>query len=212
MVNDDEGVSGFSTVVGILAAHPDTKTLAIANLIAFIVFRFAFQLLNCSVIGWERFVRGIILSNCKGRATDRIKKNGYNRGKNKGSSTSKYKGVSLTDDGKWVANINHQEKRMRLGLYATEDEAAKAYDTKAIELFGTYARLNNPPVQYEPVPLFDHSKGEDNGRSVLSAEQVVEIRRLNSEGMNYSALGRMFNVSDKTIAHIGQRITWKSIP
>lgn len=35
------------------------------------------------------------------------------------------------------------KKRLHLGYFATKEEAAAAYDKKAIELFGDFARVNN---------------------------------------------------------------------
>lgn len=57
------------------------------------------------------------------------------------SKTSQYKGVSLVE-GKWVAQICHESKNMRIGVYKTEIEAVKAYNQKALELKGERARLN----------------------------------------------------------------------
>jgi hypothetical protein len=57
------------------------------------------------------------------------------------SKISKYLGVSLID-GKWVAQICHKRKNMMIGQYETEDEAALAYNNKAIELRGNNIRLN----------------------------------------------------------------------
>lgn len=55
--------------------------------------------------------------------------------------TSKYRGVSYHPAvDKWRARI----KKIDLGLYEEEDEAAKAYDKKAIELFGEDTFLNFP--------------------------------------------------------------------
>lgn len=58
-------------------------------------------------------------------------------------TTSKYKGVSKLSHGKWKAQIYLNQKAFYLGCFNTEEEAALAYNQKAIILFGTYARLNN---------------------------------------------------------------------
>lgn len=54
-----------------------------------------------------------------------------------------YKGVYFNKTtGKWRAMIGINGKRINLGYYVDETEAAKAYNTKAIELFGEFAYLN----------------------------------------------------------------------
>ena len=59
--------------------------------------------------------------------------------------SSKYKGVSWFDrTGKWVVYIRIQGKQKNVGYFETEEEAARAYDAKARELFGEFARLNFP--------------------------------------------------------------------
>lgn len=68
--------------------------------------------------------------------------NGGNRRKNK-NSKSKYKGV-FKKYRKYEVHICHNQKRMYVGLYATEIEAAHAYDIKAKELFGEFANPNFP--------------------------------------------------------------------
>lgn len=60
---------------------------------------------------------------------------------------SKYKGVSRFRD-KWQASISYQRKQLYLGLFDTEEEAAHAYDLKAIELHGEFARTNFPLEEY----------------------------------------------------------------
>lgn len=58
-------------------------------------------------------------------------------------STSQYKGVSWRKDTeKWNASITKDGVYYSLGCYSTEEEAALAYDKKALELFGEFARLN----------------------------------------------------------------------
>ncbi len=58
---------------------------------------------------------------------------------------SQYKGVRYDKRrNKWIAEITCQGKKYYLGSFTTEIEAARAYDTRARELFGPYARLNFP--------------------------------------------------------------------
>lgn len=59
--------------------------------------------------------------------------------------TSKYVGVCwFPDCSKWRAVIVYNRKQYHLGLFDSEEEAARVRDAKAIELFGEYARLNFP--------------------------------------------------------------------
>jgi hypothetical protein len=60
-------------------------------------------------------------------------------------SRSPFKGIWWSKDcRKWAAQIYHAGKRKYLGLFAKPEDAAKAYDAKARELFGPFARLNFP--------------------------------------------------------------------
>jgi hypothetical protein len=59
------------------------------------------------------------------------------------NTTSKYKGVNFHKKSqKWVAQIQLNNKNLHLGLFNSEEVAAEAYNTKAIELFGEFANLN----------------------------------------------------------------------
>lgn len=56
---------------------------------------------------------------------------------------SKYKGVSFDKSrNKWNAYCVKDKKMYNVGRFTDEKEAAKAYNTKALELHGEYARLN----------------------------------------------------------------------
>ena len=69
-----------------------------------------------------------------------------NRGGNRGS-TSKYKGVSRCAGSRsnpWQALIESNRKKYLLGYFPTEEAAARAYDAKALELHGAFARTNFP--------------------------------------------------------------------
>ena len=60
-------------------------------------------------------------------------------------TTSIYKGVSYSQQyGKWRAAINFEKEAFHLGYFASEIEAARAYDRKAVELLNGLARLNLP--------------------------------------------------------------------
>ena len=54
-----------------------------------------------------------------------------------------YKGVFYRkDNGTYRSIIGFNNQLIRLGGFKTPEEAAKAYDKKALELFGKYAKLN----------------------------------------------------------------------
>lgn len=72
--------------------------------------------------------------------------NAANRQPNTGSKTSRFKGVSWhTQSGKWAAHIQSRVNGNRpknLGHFVDETEAARAYNTAALKLWGEFARLN----------------------------------------------------------------------
>lgn len=68
--------------------------------------------------------------------------NGANR---KGWGKSNFLGVDWQSDaGKWRARVKKFGVRRSLGLFATEEAAALAYDEAAREIHGEFARLNFP--------------------------------------------------------------------
>jgi hypothetical protein len=64
--------------------------------------------------------------------------------------TSKFKGVyKHSKTGKWVSIISCNGNRYSLGCFDIEEEAADAYDKKALELHGEYACTNEMLGLYE---------------------------------------------------------------
>lgn len=62
-----------------------------------------------------------------------------------GGCSSKYKGVSWRKGrGKWAAYIQVNGKTTNLGSFASEADAARAYDIAALAAWGQFARLNFP--------------------------------------------------------------------
>jgi hypothetical protein len=70
--------------------------------------------------------------------------NSHNNRKHMGSS-SRFKGVGYNrEKEKWFAKAYIEGERIWLGYHEEEVAAAKAYDAKAVELFGEFAYLNFP--------------------------------------------------------------------
>lgn len=66
--------------------------------------------------------------------------NAQNKGPRKDSPTG-FKGVTIQGK-KFLSQIHSEKKNYRLGLFDSAENAARAYDAKALELFGEYAWLN----------------------------------------------------------------------
>jgi PAS domain-containing protein len=59
------------------------------------------------------------------------------------ANSSGFKGVTLYKrTGRWRAHIAAGGRHMHIGYFTTPEEAARAYDERASELFGEFANLN----------------------------------------------------------------------
>ena len=114
---------------------------------------------NGRVVGMHRVImhapKGVICDHKNHNGLDNRKsnlrlctsaQNQYNKRPKKGCA-SRYKGVVLRSDCKrWRARIGFNGKRIHLGDFDNQMEAAMAYDNKAVELFGEFAWLNFPDM------------------------------------------------------------------
>jgi hypothetical protein len=69
--------------------------------------------------------------------------NRFNSLNRKGNKHSGFKGVHPNRD-KWRAIIMKDRKYIHIGNFLKPEDAARAYDAKAVELFGEFANLNFP--------------------------------------------------------------------
>ena len=97
-----------------------------------------------------RTPKGMSTDHINGNRLDNRKKNlrvcthsenCKNRG-NRIDNKTGYKGVFPYGNGRFRVKIKLDGKMLHVGLYDTADQAARAYNRKAKELFGKYARLN----------------------------------------------------------------------
>ncbi len=82
------------------------------------------------------------------RTCTRSQNQGNRRNLKRANTTSIFKGVHVPvyyqkhTKKKWASMITFEYNRIFIGLFNSEIEAAKAYDTKALELFGEFAYVN----------------------------------------------------------------------
>jgi hypothetical protein len=79
---------------------------------------------------------------CNLRLCDR-KENSRNRNTNRGSKRSRYKGVTQHQGSpRWIARIRIGVKKLNLGVFDSENDAATAYNMAALHYYREYAKLN----------------------------------------------------------------------
>lgn len=78
-------------------------------------------------------------------------------------TTSDFKGVKWSKrDGLWMAYIDFRGQRLQIGLYESEERAAKAYDKVALRVLGNRAKLNfgTAPKTSKFHGVYKHSSGK----------------------------------------------------
>jgi HNH endonuclease/AP2 domain len=60
----------------------------------------------------------------------------------KANSKTGIKGIHRTKNGRYIARIMYQGKRLQLGYFQTSQEASEAYNKAAIKYHGEFALLN----------------------------------------------------------------------
>jgi len=135
------------------------------------------------------FARGMVMSD-NNEFNSSISKGAQGR-KRHGKKNSEYIGVRLMPYVRqWHAVIKYANKNYFLGSYEKEEYAAYAYDKKAIELYGTEARVNFPHLSYEEL-----------------AEKLAHIEEENkaifSQNLSKRHQGRRFSNVTKKSEYVG---------
>lgn len=106
-------------------------------------------MLHIFVMGLEN---GVLLDHKDGDSLNNQKENlrvctrqqnSYNKKPYSTAPIAGIKGISLNKKSKrWRAQIQKDKKKIYIGVYSNYLDAAKAYNEKAIELFGEFSQLN----------------------------------------------------------------------
>jgi hypothetical protein len=88
---------------------------------------------------------------CNERPNLRISTYGQNNANRRPFGKSGFKGV-YPERNVFRARITHEEKTRNLGYFQTKEDAARAYDAVAFELYGEFAWLNFPEEHITSLP------------------------------------------------------------
>lgn len=127
--------------------------------------------------------------------------NAMNRGM-QANGNNEYKGICLTLNGKWQAQITYSGEPIYLGLYDDAISAAKAYDNAARSFFGNYAYLNFPNCS-------DVIKKEIKHFKKLTEAEVNNIRCLYKQGVTISELAEFYEHSYSAISRVVRNKTFQ---
>lgn len=129
-------------------------------------------------------------------------------------------GLAYDQDGVIVAKIKINEKPVYLGRYATEEEAAKAYDDASEMFYTDRPNKTKSCVDsiYEKVKYYmdnigtDLRKGgEENPSAKLTNEKVLRIVELYKQGMKQKDIATMFGIVQCTVSSICRGASWSSV-
>lgn len=130
------------------------------------------------------------------------KNNTRNRVKSSGAKSSQYKGVCFNKRTRtWSAGIGDSYHRIHIGYYATEIEAARAYDIKAQEFYGEYAKINHVDTRVIPKPIRRQTSSRYKGVYLDKRRGTWHARMYLAPGQ-YQYIGTFKNETDAAQAYL----------
>jgi hypothetical protein len=122
----------------------------------------------------------------------RLATNGQNKANSSPRECSNYRGITFdAERSKWTASIQHNEKSIYLGRYQTQEEAARAYNHKAREIFGEFAYINDVP---NPFGNIDKSRKRNTNNKTSSYLGVSFDKARSKWGATLGYKGQAFNL------------------
>jgi hypothetical protein len=113
--------------------------------------------------------------------------NCYNRKIYINNYTSKYKGVRwVKKDNIWIASIGYKKEKYHIGSFKNEEDAAEAYNKKAIELFGEFASLN---IVLRKRMMYKNDKLRSSTKDIIGALKILEKDIYSDDGVTNAVIG-----------------------
>lgn len=112
----------------------------------------------------------------------------------------------------FCAIVKIQGKKKFLGYFETREEAARAYDSLAVEYHGEFAVLNFPEEATKPLKNWPTGgKGERNSKAKLTNAQVIEIKKALRNGSKCKELAKRYGVHETNVINISKGRLWSSV-
>jgi len=109
--------------------------------------------------------------------------------------TSGYVGVYLRSNKNiWIAKITYKRKTYYLGDFNIEEEAALAYDKKALELYGSEAKLNKPNITLEQIAKKRERLAKIKAKNTVISRENLSKHRQGTRYKNASKLSKYVGI------------------
>jgi AP2 domain len=136
-------------------------------------------------------------------AREKTRKTFHKKGKTYTNSSSQFKGVTwISQSQSWKAEIRVYNRRLYIGTYLNEIDAARAYNLAVIQYLGDYAYQNPIPSHYESQPIYRKPRFKSNSkyRGVRWLEKVQKWEAGVFLNRKRIYIGRFFNLVDALLA------------